>query len=148
MDLIPELGWHSSVKMKGVPRFLRSVLSTKQLPARYSHGNYFASLHHYSGGLTASLWAAVENSPSLKGKSTDFLYTVAKCKALLFCNDHHFFTLSCCTKLVHLHTLQLHVGNIRGYIFLSTSVKLECTDAMGLVVPVPAWEEQRVLSWP
>lgn len=55
MDLIPELGWHSSVKMQEVPGFIRFVLSTKQLPARYSHGNYFASLHHYSRGLTASL---------------------------------------------------------------------------------------------
>lgn len=28
MDLIPELGWHSSVKMQEVPRFIRFVLST------------------------------------------------------------------------------------------------------------------------
>lgn len=53
MDLIPELGWHTSVKMQEVLRFMRFLLSTKQLPARHSHGNYFTSFHHYSGGLTA-----------------------------------------------------------------------------------------------
>lgn len=69
---IPELGWLTFVKRKKMPRFIWFMLSTKQLSARYSHGNYFTSLHHYFGGLIVSLSAETENSPSLNGKSTIF----------------------------------------------------------------------------
>lgn len=52
---MPELDCLISVNLQELPRFIRFVLSVKQLLARHSHGNYFASLYHYHGGLTASL---------------------------------------------------------------------------------------------
>lgn len=112
-----------------------------------SQSNYFTSLHRYFGGLKVFLWAETENSPSLNGKFTLF--------CMLLWNAKNFCFVMIIISLLWVAVINYNVyilcncmQTISGYIFLFTLVELECTDAMGLLVPVPAWEGQRVLSWP